>query len=151
MASALEVRGTESIRDLGRLLKAAPKELRRDMLREFRAAGTPTRKAVQAALSEDLPQGGGAAKTISRVKVGVRNSLTGRNAGVRFSVAHGKNDITAIERGVLRHPIYGNRDRWAITKVPSGIVGAAVETQRPAMAAAVVAAIDSTLDKIARG
>lgn len=119
--------GSESfsitVDDGGSLLRVAAalgragEEFRRGANREMRRAGEPAVNAAHARARAILPHAGGLGGRVSRATITVTVSETGDT--VRLTIAvHGSSP--SIDRGRVRHPVYGHRDRWVWQNVPPG-------------------------------
>lgn len=66
-----------------------------------------------------LPHRGGLDRVVadSRITQTVRN--TGRRAGVTIRAAN-KHHIDSIDKGIVRHPLFGNRNKWFEEAVKPG-------------------------------
>lgn len=60
-------------------------------------------------------------------------------------------DIASLNRGRVRHPLFGNRKVWFDEAVRPGFIDQAVDRTRPKVHAEVLKAIDHTLSKVTRG
>jgi hypothetical protein len=106
----LRVRGADQLRDLARDLKseADGKERRKDMLRGIRKIANPLAKETAPKIArEGLPKGGGLNEYVASSKFGVRTRTTGQSVGVRIVGAKGEHDINAMDRGQVRHKVWG--------------------------------------------
>jgi len=104
-------------REFAAKLKEAPKEIQREIRAELRTVSKELGAEVLEAGAEQMPQGGGlAGYLLARSRVGV--SIT----GIRMELALGvpkKSLIALLDRtGVVRHPVFGNREAWANNSVP---------------------------------
>jgi hypothetical protein len=57
-------------------------------------------------------------------------------------------DAAAVDRGRLRHPLFGNRKLWYTTKVKPGFASGALEETQDQIADAVGDAIDTVISKV---
>lgn len=97
--------------------------LRNELNAGIRKAVKPAQKRAADELTEAMPgplrARAGKVKQVTRIK-------TGADAGVTSGIAYGKrgaglgasNARLASTRGLIRHPLYGNRERWFNTSVP---------------------------------
>lgn len=125
MAADFEVRGANDFLRLSKGLKeAGEKGLRRELNKSIRNATKPLLPIAAQALAAGLPsrlQGRGRrVRQVVQVK-------TGRDPGVSIAVPYGKRNAGGLgasnarlvnARGVVRHPLYGNRQRWCSTPAP---------------------------------
>ena len=110
--------------DYERALKAHQKKLSRTMQNQLKsatskAARTATKKTrtrIRDAARDDLPKGGGLNKWAARMPtISVR--LYGRQTGVRIRLSRKGADMKGLNRGIARHPVFGNRKVWRNTRV----------------------------------
>lgn len=99
----------------GRLEQAARGGLRRDLERAVATGTARVEPEYRGRLSRRMPQRGGAAREIaSRIAVNRARIAYGQ----RISARHSNFDMRSIERGRLRHPLFGDRGNWYDTPVP---------------------------------
>lgn len=123
----LVIKGAEDLEKLGRALKqVGDRELRKELLATIRAAMKPVKEAVQESARENLPSGGGFAELVATSRFQSRTRLAGKNVGVRFE-AKSKHEIKALDRGRLRHPLYGNKEHWYTQTVTAGWFSTPIE------------------------
>lgn len=149
MAGEFEVYGAQQLERLAKALKGADRELRKELLRRIRAAGKPVVAEMKRNLASNMPQRGGLAADLGRAKIGVRTKTSGSTSGVRIEARHSEHDLASIDRGIVRHPVYG-RPPWVEQDVPEGEVSRPVRESKPAMQRAVLRAMDDTADEIVR-
>lgn len=152
----VEVRGAEQFRALGRDLRAAGLEgkgLRRELLRNLRAAGRPLTGAAREAALADLPKHGGLNEWVASSKFSVRNRLSGNGVGMQIRGTKKDHQLgSSNDKGEVRHPVHGHRDRtWTVTKVRRGWYTDALKKKAPAVQLAAFAAIQETNRKIEKG
>jgi hypothetical protein len=133
-------------------LKAAGETgLRRELHKNVKQAVRPLIPQARAAARSQLPKRGGLAKRVAGSPMRTKIS-TGRNRyGVRIEVvAGGGRGARRSNRGVIRHPVYGNRDRWVSQRVPDGWFDDTMRAATPAIRKNVEKAIEKTLNDIAK-
>ncbi len=137
---------------LGRQLKAAPKELRKELLAEIRKEGKPAVEDVKRQTDDYLPRRGGLAERVARQSYGVRTRLAGRSAGVRIQgTGRTVRALRSIDAGSLRHPVFGNRDVWVSQSVRPGFFTEPLEKDAPRFRKGVERAMSKTAQQIVRG
>lgn len=138
---------------LGRRLKTADKTLRRDMLREIRAAGKPAVDDIKRSARESLPASGGLADLVARQSYGVRTRLSGKSAGVRIQgTGRTVRGLRSIDAGTVRHPVFGNKDAaWVSQPVRPGFFTKPIEENLPRFRKSVIEALEKTAAEIVRG
>lgn len=107
-------RGRKEFRDAADRLRNASREaelieLVVDRLREPALAATGGAK--QNALTV-LPNRGGLAKLAASSKFNINVTTKGRSGGVRIEAKLPGHDLVAMDRGRIRHPVYGNLRVW---------------------------------------
>lgn len=116
-ASQITVTGAEGLARLARALRDAGRnDLRKELLRGVRKASKPMIPAARQAAATSLPHRGGLAEEVAGAKWVVRTRLQGRGAGVRITGAWSsegrQHDLSKMDSGLLRHPVYGHRAKW---------------------------------------
>lgn len=134
------VTGADQLGALARRIRAegdAGKGLRRELLRELRAAAVPARDAAREAIlawETKPPDDRGLRREIAR-NIRVRVRLSGKRIGVRVSVGKvdGTNLPRRINKGVWRHPVFGNPDVWVTQAGDRGWFDRTERQQTPAV------------------
>jgi hypothetical protein len=106
---------------------------------------------VKQSARDSLPKGGGLNEWAAASKITVRNSLTGARVGTRIVVGKRKHDISDLDKGSLRHPVYGNRKKWVSQSIAEGVFSKPLEHKAPEMQAALLAVMELTARQIERG
>lgn len=125
------------------------KQLRTDM----RAPLPEVRKKVKARALSTLPKRGGLNKWASRTRITAKITVTGRAVRVRVRGARkslgGESDISALDRGRVRHPSWGRRYRgqWHVQRVTEGFFSVPV-SEDDQWREACLAAVDRALETI---
>ena len=141
----LKVTGGEEVRALSLRLKAAGEVgLRLRMRAAMRATTANAARAAQAAEIATLPHGGGLGEWVAAAKPSTQILTGPRSAGVRLVQRKTGHDLASLNRGRLRHPVYGNRKNWVDQQVPSGWWDRALEAYGPAVLAGCQLAMDET-------
>lgn len=143
---------------LGRRLKTADKQLRKDLLREIRTAGKPTIEDIRASALATLPNRGGLANRVGKdTKFGTRTRTAGRSAGVQIRSTGGASSGRTLksldEEGTWRHPLFGNRKVWVGQSdgAAEGWFTEPIEDDLPRFRKAVLDAMEKTANEIVRG
>lgn len=135
----VSVEGADKLAKLAKLLReTGDKELRRELTRGLQRATKPIKAAVTDAVLEQMPHGGGLNRRLARSKVSSKTS-TGRDPRVRL-LWKGHRDL---DRGKVRHPVFGNRDRWVDQQVPAGVFSDTVARRAPAARDEIERAVDA--------
>lgn len=144
-------------------LKAADEALIPIVRRNIRAATAPVGPAIRQSASEMLPKRGGLNEWVAGSQISTRTSFIPKTAGVTIRMSNknqatqakrararaagsryagsASHDLVHINRGMVRHPLFGDRDHWYTTYVPKGFFDKPVNAARPAVAAACLAAL----------
>lgn len=132
----LEIRNAEDFARAAKRLKAEGsqgKGLRRELLKGLNRAAKPAKDAIKPSVLVKLPHRGGLAATIAGdISVRQSNVSTGANPRVRI-VVRGNHDILGMDRGVVHHPVFGNRDAWRTQSIPARAFTEPVEKRAPQM------------------
>ena len=152
MVVNIEVRGSRQLRDLGTRLKAAGAEakMRRDMLAAIRSAAGEAIPDIRESARSTLPRSGGLADRVADQAFAVRTSLVGKTGGRVSIVGRGMKELRDIDRGRLRHPLWGNRRHWYQQKVTPGFFSKPIEKKAPAIRVRIIDAMASVARKLAR-
>ena len=138
----------------GLLRKAAARDLTRELRKGQRQAFKPLQPEIKAEALATLPKRGGYAATMAKaVKVTVTTGV-GRNALTARVYARGKvehRDVVAVNAGRLRHPVFGHRKTWKLTRVRPGFVDRPVDKLSDQILKESADAAERVLDSIARG
>jgi len=139
------VEGGTELREVALRLKAAGDlELWKQLQKTIRVATAPARPAIRAEARNTLPRKGGLNEWVagSAIRTSV---LYGRHtAGVKVTVSKRGHNARDIDRGQVRHPLFGNREHWYTTQVPPGFASRPLNALRPAVAAACMVAMRET-------
>jgi len=125
---ALEVRisGAQDFKKLAAQIRTeGRKDLSRQLDKALARTVVPVEKSIKLESAQTMPKSGGYAGEMSRSLRFKTQKRTGGNSASYslITYADGKaerRDIRALEAGNLRHPIFGNRKTWALTKIRPG-------------------------------
>lgn len=132
MPADLRIEGTEQLERVARRLKdLGDGELRKELYRAIQRATKPLKAKAKDAALRDLPQRGGLNKWVASSKFSTRTRGGGRNPGVKIVAKKGTHDLRALDRGRLRHPVYGNRRVWVNQSVKPGWFSKSMEDGAP--------------------
>jgi hypothetical protein len=124
-----EVRGSRDLHVLAqRLAEAGRGDLRKELLREIRGSAKKAIPAIRLSASR-LPRRGGLAERVSQQAYVAQTRLAGSSASVRL-VGKGMKELRDIDAGRLRHPVFGDRERWVAQSVTPGFFSQAVGASR---------------------
>lgn len=148
---AIRTEGADDFDQIARALREADKDLKRKTTAAMRKAAKPAGLRTIEKASEAMPRRGGFADYLqAQGRVGFGTSLRDSGSSLSMLLRHKGVDLRRLERGILRHPVFGNRDVWATTKVPAGEFGKAFEQEVPPIRQAVLDAAQDVLDDVAR-
>jgi hypothetical protein len=159
----LQGRGLAELHQLGAALKAAPRELKRELPRAMKQVALPMAREVKTTGAGRLPKRGGLAAYIASARITIKTRTTGRQAGVRIeggkTKTGGKVDLPHIDAGALRHPVRqrsvekaaGRKPLWVSQSVEPGFWSEPTEHAAPHLREQVLAVIDTLLAKIKAG
>lgn len=143
------VAGAEELEKVGRrLVEIGDNQLRKQLLKGIRTAAKPLVEDIRESARDQLPHRGGLAELIAKSKMGIRTRLSG-NVSVRL-VATSPHDLDQLNRGKLRHPVFGDRENWATQDVPKGWFDKPVEKREPAIRDAVLDAMHEIAEQATR-
>jgi len=126
-------------------------ELRKELMRGMRDAGREIPKGIRSGVLSTMPSRGGFADLLAGSDIKQRNSLSGAYAKVRFTGANSAiKDVDALNRGRLRHPLFGNRAHWFNQTVPAGWFDVPIEQQQPEFLQAINRVLDDIKSKLER-
>lgn len=134
--------GAETLATVSKRLKdIGDRALKNELARNIRAVTKPVIADLRQAALRTLPREGGLAARVAGSKIGTRTTTTGNNVGVRI-VARSGYDLDAIDRGTLRHPVFGT-DRWVTQSVPAGWWSKTLKADEAKVREAVINAVET--------
>jgi hypothetical protein len=151
----IEIRGANGLRDVGAAVRrlGSDRTIVNEMAREIRGAVPPIRSAIKASALTNLPHRGGLNVWVSKMKVNAQIRRGAQNAGVSLKGSKAKrgkkHDMRSLNRGFIRHPLWGNRDYWySQTVSPRFMTDAVTDEGVDAFRHAVVVATDRAIARI---
>lgn len=159
MVAEIRITGAESLRALGKDLKAMGEEgkgFRKELLKSMRVGAKPLVEATRASARANLPKKGGLNEFIATSKIATRNSLAGNKVGTRIVAkkaggSKGFHDLEAMDAGSFRHPVHGNRKVWVQQSVTPGWFTKPLNEAMPKVRASLMEAMEVTELKITKG
>ena len=142
--AALDVDASE-YKAFAQKLKGAEKSVARKLRKRLRDAGKPLAEGVTQDGPEGLPSSGGLADWLRQSKGTV--SMTQTRVEIKLSRG-GKHDLGAINRGRLRHPLYGNRRVWVGQSVEAGTYDKAFDKHAEQALPAIERVLDDIMKEI---
>lgn len=148
----VSVTGANQLADITKRLKAAGQtQVKKDLLRGLRTAAKPLLKVAKESAVENLPRRGGLDQVVAASRFAVRTRTSGRNPGVRV-VAVSPHDLAAMDKGVLRHPVFGHwRSGVPPQKIRPGWWSDALNAQAPMIRQQLLAVLAETARRIEHG
>ena len=147
----LEIRGADTFARVSKALKrAGDKELRKELYAGINRATKPMRAEAKKSAERNLPRTGGLNKRVARARLTTRRR-TGKNPGISI-VAKGMDQLALMDRGYVRHPVFGNRKRWSTQPIPDaeGWFTTPMEDGAPQARKEIVKSLDGIAKKLAR-
>lgn len=145
------VTGADEFATLARRLKeAGAKDLRRELYAGINRAVRPLTADVKNTLEEDLP---GRYADIVRAdfRVKTRRRGAGANPAIFLIGQAGNHDVRSLDRGRLRHPLFGNRRHWYNQQIPLGFWSQTLTRGAPRVRQELVEAIRKVAAKVEAG
>lgn len=113
----VSVTGADKFAAVAKALKqVGDKELQKELYSSINRATKPMRAEAKKSAEQNLPRSGGLNKRVARARMSTRRRA-GRNPGVKI-VATGMSQLGLIDRGRVRHPVFGHRDRMVNQSIP---------------------------------
>jgi len=136
-----------------KLRKAAARDLTRELRQAYRKSVRPLQREIKEEAIAVLPKRGAYNITMSKaVKTSVLGGLGRRALTVRV-YARGKGeerDVRAVNAGIVRHPLFGHRKHWYVTRVRRGFVDRAFDRVQDRILHDAADAAEKVLQEIAR-
>ena len=153
MVADVTLTGVEGFTSLSKALKGAGSgAMRKELNKRLKAEAKPVIEESRAEARRTLPQRGGYALLVARAPQRVQVRTGAKTAGVRVVVARDKSSARRANRGVIRHPVFGNREVWVDQPLgTSGWFDTPAEAALPRMREAAEKAMQSIVDDIVRG
>jgi hypothetical protein len=150
MAVEVRITGAEQLRKLAVDLKAAgspARGLRAELLRAMRLAAKPMVEAAKASARENLN-----VWVADGAKIAARNRVASTNAvGMRIVATEGAAKLEDMDKGKVRHPVYGNRKVWVDQDIQAGWFSKPLNEAMPAVQADVLMAMNIIGRRIEKG
>lgn len=147
----LTISGADRLERIGRQLKASGnKDLRKELLAGIQRAAKPLKAVAQEAARSELPKKGGLNEFVASGKWSVRTRSGGRNPGVTVVGKKSGHDVAAINRGRLRHPVFGHRAVWVTQTIRPNLITDALAKRAPDVRGELVKVLDRIADEVRR-
>lgn len=148
---SVELRGGPE--QLARITRQLREEANRGLQRELNKALSEATKPLRGKLADSarttLPKRGGLADQIAASRIGTRRVPVSRGGGLRLTATN-KKALRLLDRGKVRHPVFGDQENWVTQKIEPGwwsrpILDAGEDAQK-----AVQEAVGRVADRIER-
>lgn len=146
-----KVIGARQLDTVARVLteKGNSAALKRRMTKALNSTADPLKRDQLQSLASGLPKRGGAsAQVSSETRITVQTSYV--RGTVTLVDRWPGHDMTAIDRGSLRHPLYGNREHWFDTAIPPGLLSVPFARNKRRVQVAMVREMNVLAQEIAR-
>lgn len=141
----IRVEGGSQFSAVGQRLRATDDAaLKKEFYSGINRAAKPLIGGIRKSALAILPSRGGLGKRVADSDIGAKRRMTGNAAGVRI-VAKSGYDIGSINRGRVRHLVYG-KPPWVNQRVPPKFGDTPIEAGAPA----VEAALEYVIDRVSR-
>lgn len=151
MADDFEVHGADQFLKLSKALKHAGRtELRKELNTGLRRAAKPLVAQTRAEALRRLPSGGGLARRVAKEPQRIQVRTGTKTAGVRIVVGKKRGAAKAANRGVIRHPVFGNRDVWVNQSVPPGWFDKTIKRNVPQIRRELEQVLDDIAERVVR-
>lgn len=148
----VEFRNLQQFATLAKALGGAGKDLKKELRKGLNKAVKPLGVKTKQGIGRYLPSG--YAPTLKRAfRASTSIRLTGNPSVTIKGRAKGRRkqrEIRAMDKGVLRHPVFGNRQVWVAQKVRPGFWSDPMREGGPAVRAEAANVIAETNAKIVR-
>ena len=139
--------------DWAKMAKELEKQGRRDLRKTLRKVLTdatkPARREMRDATRAALPKKGGLSKWAGKMPA-LTIHESGPSVGATIKLGRKGHDFKALNRGRVRHPLFGNRDHWYMEGIESGWWDEARKRIEPQVRQSVDEAMHKYIDDVAR-
>ncbi len=145
----VEVQGGDEVRRIAARLRHAAnsRETQNAINRGLRRVAKPLIQDIKTEARATLPRSGGLAAYIAKASfTAVASSGTVKISAVRTK-ATGEVDLKLIDRGRVRHPVFGSR-KWVLQNVRPGFISRPVEDAGPAAQIAMLKVLEDIENQI---
>lgn len=152
MANNIDIRNAEQFSRFGKALKQAGEtDLRKELTAGIRKGAKPLVPKAKAAARAKLPKAGGLNDLVAKepYRIAVK---TGRTPGVSIVVGKKRGGAQATNRGVVRHPVYGNKSVYVNQPVPQaeGWFDDEMTKEAPSVLPDIEQAVQRVIDEVVR-
>lgn len=144
----VEVRASRDLQIVARRLKeAGDRGLKAEARKGLRAAAKPVVNAAKEAARTELPHRGGLNEWVADSLYGVR-TLLGPNPRVRIVGQKKGHDLADVDKGRIRHPVFGHRDRWVVQSITPHVLTDAMAREAPEAREALLHVLESWVRRL---
>jgi hypothetical protein len=112
--------GTEKLVRLATAIKASgDKNLQRELTKAMRRAARPLLRSARQGAIQILPYRGGLADTVAASRFASQVRANSKGAALRIT-AQGRYQLSSMDAGHVRHPVYGHRTNWVSQRIRPG-------------------------------
>jgi len=141
-----EVTGADQFLRLSKALKhAGQTDLRKELNKELREAAAEIIPLAREEARTSLPAAGGMAEKVAKARMRVKVS-TGRDPGVSIVAGRPGSGARGAEFGRIRHPVFGNREKWVSQVVPAHWLTGTISRSRHL----VIPKLEEALERVAK-
>lgn len=133
------------VAELAARLRVADKVVARNIRKQIRTIAEPLAEVVLDEGSEPMPVRGGLR---ARLLASGKFSVSVTKSGVALTLRTKAAGLGALNRGSLRHPLFGSRSVWFQQSVPAGTYTDAVDRHKGVVVDAVAVAVDDALREL---
>lgn len=125
-------------------LRQAERGVKNSIRKRVREAGKPLSEAIIREGAEPMPS-----RVVARFQAAGNGKLSQTGTGIRFVLGRkGSYPAGPDRQGRLRHPLYGNREHWYSTPVPSGTWSRAFEAHQDEAVEAVSRVLQDVMEEL---
>jgi len=141
-------RGAAELKRVAAAIKASGDEnLSKELNKALSRAAKPLKKSARQGALQILPYRGGLAERVAGSRFTSRVTKRGKGAGLTI-VGTGQDNLTRMDAGTVRHPVFGNRNRWVTERINPGWFTKPLTLDAPKVAVELDAAIDTVAAKL---
>jgi len=116
----ISTNGTEKLVRLAMAIKASgDKNLQRELTAAMRRASRPLLRSARQGAIQILPYRGGLAETVAASRFTAQVRANSNGAALQIT-AVGRYQLSSMDEGHVRHPVYGHRQTWVSQRIRPG-------------------------------
>lgn len=127
--------------------RASEREVKKTLRRIVTQETKPTRRVIKETARDELPKRGGLNKWAAVMPRAVTDFRPGRSS-VKIQHRKSGHDMKALNRGRLRHPVYGNKKNWVMQSITPGFFERGIAKDEGDLKRRVMTAIDDMFSAI---